>query len=43
MAMSLPALIKIAQYILENKNEMKAGQTFTITGTDKRKLILLLK
>lgn len=41
LKMSLPALIKVAEYILDNKNEMRPGQTFTIEGTDKRKLIIL--
>lgn len=41
MQMSLPALIKVAQYVLENKNDMKPGQTFSIEGTDKKKLIIV--
>ena len=41
MKVSLAALHKIAQFILENP--MKPGDTFTITGTDQSRLIIKLE
>lgn len=41
MNMSLEALIKIAEFILEHK--MKPEDNFTITGTDGKKLIIHIK
>lgn len=42
MKMSLEALKKIARFILDTP-EMKAGDKFTIEGTDKKKLIIFLE
>lgn len=41
--MSLNALVKTCEYIMENHKKMNSGDTFTITGTDGKKIIFLLE
>lgn len=41
MKMSLTAFKKIAEFVL--KNPMKPGDHFTIEGTDKKKLVIVLE
>lgn len=43
MKVSLEALIKIAEYLMENGKKMKPGDKFTITGTDRKKLTMFLE
>lgn len=40
MRMSLPVLIKIAKYILQNAGQMRPGEYFKIEGTDKSELTI---
>jgi hypothetical protein len=41
MKMSLAAFKKIAEFVL--KNPIKSGDHFTIEGTDKKKLVIVLE
>lgn len=41
MRMSLAAFRKIAAFVLEHP--MRPGDNFTITGTDKKRLVILLE
>lgn len=41
--MSINALVKTAEYILEHRNDFNVGDHFTLTGIDGKRVKMLLK